>query len=1046
MIGAAAVAAAAAVLLLTGLIPGPPGSGSERRAGLEQANALLSRQSAEQGMVLLENHDRTLPIGPDAPVALFGVGAYRTAEGGTGSGNVNNRYTVSVRQGLEKTGHRVTTGAAYWSAMTAAYDAKYGHGTSSTWGQAVDYASVEQPLTTATARPAAPTGTAVYVVARSSGEKKDRSARKGDYLLSDTERADLTVLGRGYAHVVVVINSGGVIDTSFYRQLNAAERDPAGGPALDAMLLMSQAGQEGGTALARVLDGTVTPSGRLTDTWASDYAAYPASATFAGNDGQVAREEYTEGIYVGYRYFDSFDRTLDERYPAGAVNYPFGFGRSYTAFRIRTRTVTADAGHVTVRAEVTNTGRRHSGRDVVQIYVSAPQSGADKAYQQLAGYGKTDELAPGVSQTVTIRFTTPSLASYDASRAAWVLDAGDYVVRVGDSSRSTHVAARLSLARPVITERNHHELAARRPARELTSTPADFFTYAAEKKETAAARRLTLDPRAFRTADHAADRARDVTVGPASPYHALDGSQLAATTAYLDHRQQNWEKTGAPYAPKPGERVRYVETDPDATLYDVAKGRTTIQEFVAGLSLRRLAAVVEGAATGGSTRSAVGAAGYTTGTLEALGVPSMTLADGPAGLRLTPKVPTTPATYQYATAWPVGTLLAQSFDTALIRRVGTAIGKEMNAFGVSLWLAPGMNIHRDPLGGRNFEYYAEDPLVSGLTAAATTRGVQSNPGVGVTVKHLAANNQESGRRGGDSVVGERALREIELKGFEIAVRSAQPMAVMSSYNKVGGSYAASSRDLLTDLLRGEWGFTGTVMSDWGGSQDATASMYSGNDLIEPGGSPSDIVDAAVQTPPTLDVTGLPVHTRIVRNTGSDHSDAGGDTFAFGGLTPEAGGPTTVSTTVDAATDLSRTPLSGTTTIDAINNQRHTADPKFASVDAAYRSVRELLASSAPTAAQKAAITLSGVRHATPGDPATPVTAYTITLAGRYPPAGSHTLRLGDLQRSALHILTTASRTTAFQELARAQKVSGISVDSYTETSKNLDQVVTATTS
>ncbi|MFJ9041592.1 glycoside hydrolase family 3 protein [Streptomyces sp. NPDC102406] len=1035
---AVGAALAAAALVCAGLIPGDPddrATTDARPRTLEQTNAALSRHAAEQGMVLLENHDGALPLAASGTVALFGVGAYRTVKGGTGSGYVNNRYTVDARQGLERAGYRVTTGDAYWSAMTRAYDKEYG-GTPGPFGRRVDHASLEQPLTAATVRPTARTDTAVYVLARNSGENKDRSAGKGDYLLADTERANLELLGRTYRRVVVVINSGGIVDTSFYRQINAGLRDPAGGRALDAMLLMSQAGQESGNALAGVLDGTVTPSGKLTDTWASRYPAYPASATFAGNDGRTATEEYGEGIYVGYRYFDSFYRSIDRKNPAGVVTYPFGFGRSYTEFSVRARQVRADAKKVTVRAEVTNTGRRHSGREVVQVYVSAPRTGADKAYQQLAGYVKTDELAPGASQTVTVDFAPASLASYDVSHAAWVLDAGDYLVRVGTSSRATHVAARLHLPERVVTERTHHELDDQGPARELSADPADFYTYATEKKEIAAARRIALDPRSFRTADTSSPYEQDVTVGPDSPYHALDGAKISSTTVYLDRDQKNWEKTGAPYAPKTGEHVTYVETDPAATLFDVAKGRTSIERFVAGLSVGRLAELVEGTDSGGSTRSAVGAAGYTTGAHEDLGIPSMTLADGPAGLRLTQKVPTTPATYQYGTAWPIGTLLAQTWDRDLVRRVGHAVGKEMNTYGVSLWLAPGMNVHRDPLGGRNFEYYSEDPLVSGLTAAATTRGVQSNPGVGVTIKHLAANQQETDRLTGNSVVSERTLREIELKGFEIAVEAAQPMAVMSSYNKLNGTYAAGDYDLLTDVLRGEWGFEGLVMSDWGGAHGATATMYSGNDLIEPGGKPSDIVDATLRTPPTLDLTGLPVITRTVRKGTGSTSYA----VRLGALTLAAGGTTTVSTTVDASTDLSGTPLSGTTTIDAINNRTHTADPGPTSVDDAYRAVRTRLASSALTPAQKAAIRVTDVRRAsgTTG----PVTAYTVTLTGDYPAATRHTMRLGDLQRSAVRILTTASRTSAFGQLAADRHIRGISVGSYTKRFKHLDPVVT----
>ncbi len=1043
---AAAASVVAASLMFAGVAPASAASTDPTPNALEQANATLSRTAAEQGMVLLENHDQALPIARSGNVALFGVGAYQTVKGGTGSGNVNNRYTISARQGLVNAGYQVTTGSAYWSAMTSAYDTKYGStASSSPFGVTIDYSSVEQPLTADTVKPTAPTDTAVYVIARNSGEGADRSSGKGDYLLGDTERANLELLGRTYKHVVVVINSGGIIDTTFYKQINAAEKDPSGGLALDSMLLMSQAGQESGNALVDVLNGTTDPSGKLTDTWAAAYADYPASATFGNNDGNTTTEQYSEGIYVGYRYFDSFYRTINAANPAASVNYPFGYGQSYTDFRIQAEHVSAGAKQVTVKAKVTNTGRRYSGAQVVQVYVSAPQNGLDKPYQQLAGYAKTDNLAPGASQTVTVSFDTSSLASYDTARAAWVLDAGDYVVRVGDSSRNTHVAATLHLGKQVTTEQDNNELDGESTTGDLTSDPANFYTYPAEKKEIADAPRISLDPRSFRTADDSSAYEQNVGVDSTSPYYAIDGSKVSSTTVYLDKNQKNWEGTGAPYQPKTGEKVSYVRTSPTATLFDVAKGKVTIQQFVAGLSLTQLANLVEGASKAGTTPSAVGAAGYTTGTLENLGVPALTLSDGPAGLRLTQQIAatsTTPAEYQYATAWPIGTLLAQTWDRDLVKKVGTAVGQEMNEFGVSTWLAPGMNIHRDPLNGRNFEYYSEDPLIAGLTAAATTEGVQSNPGVGVTVKHFAGNNQEANRNAVNDVVSERALREIELKGFEIAVKAAQPMAVMSSYNKVNGSYSSANYDLLTDVLRGEWGYRGTVMTDWGGSHNPVATMYAGNDLIEPGGNPGEIVNASKKVAPTVDIDGLPVYNKTTQTFG---------TFSFtnwnlqlGGFTLAAGGATTISTTVDTHTDLSKTPLSGVTTTDAINNQVFTPNPKFTSVDDAYQAVQALLAptSTALTAAQKAGISLTDVVHATAGDATTPVTAYTVTLTGNYPAVG-YPMRLGDLQRSAIRVLTTASRTESFQQLAQEQGVKGIKVGPYGKLFTNLDPTVTS---
>src|SRR5665647_3316501 len=462
----------------------------------------------------------------------------------------------------------------------------------------------------------------------------------------------------------------------------------------------------------------------------------------------------------------------------------------------------------------------------------------------------------------------------------------------------------------------------------------------------------------------------------ASPYYAIDNSPISSTTAYLDPAQSNWEGTGAAYQPKTGESVKAVTPVQGATLYDVAKGQVSMEQFVAGLDVTHLANIVEGAGLGGSTLSAVGAAGYSTGLYENLGIPQMTMSDGPAGLRITQQINSVPPTYQFTTAWPIGTMLAQTWDRDLLTQVGTAIGKEMREYGATLWLAPGMNIHRDPLNGRNFEYFSEDPLIAGLTAAGETAGVQSNAGVGVTLKHYAANNQETQRSGSNSVIGERAAREIYLKGFEIAVKAAQPMAIMTSYNRVNGTYSSANYDMNTDLLRGEWGFKGLVMTDWGGSHGAVATMYSGNDLIMPGNNPAEVINATKKVPPTIDVAGPPVYTTTVRTSGLRYS------WQFGGLALSATGGETISTTVDSTTDLSN-PQSGAFTTDA-NGQLVFTPVSYASVADAYAATTSLLASNALNNTQKAAITITDVTHATPGDDTTPVTAYTVVMKGNYP--------------------------------------------------------------
>ncbi|MFI5909948.1 glycoside hydrolase family 3 protein [Dactylosporangium sp. NPDC051541] len=1025
-----ATAAAVVLLVASPAAPARAATTDPDPSRLELANAALSRQAATEGMVLLDNQSRALPMARSGNVALFGVGAYKTVKGGTGSGDVNNRYTVTARQGLENAGYHVTTSDAYWSAMTAAYDAKYPPPPPGTiFGPAVDYASVEQVLTNATVQPKAPTDTALFVVARNSGEGSDRSSGPGDYQLTDTEKADLTLIGKTFKNVAVVLNVGGVVDTSFYPAVNAAARDPRGGPALDALLLMSQAGQESGNALVDVLNGTVDPSGKLTDTWASKYSYYPAAATFAGNNGDAATEEYSEGIYVGYRYFDSFYRTLNPADPASVVNYPFGFGLSYTTFRIEPRRVEANAETTTVKVTVTNTGSR-SGRQVVQVYFSAPPTGLDKPYQELAGYAKTDELPPGASQDLTIAYDTTQMSSYDETRAAYVMDAGDYVVRVGASSRDTHVAAKLSLNTTVVTERVNHEATDQKPATELTSAPANFYGYQSERNELARAQRIALRASSLRTRDSRSPYEQSVPVPTDSPYYAIDGSPIGATTAYLDPRQSNWEGTGAPYTPKAGERVRPVHPAAGATLYDVARGRVGLEQFVAGLDLTQLANIVEGASAAGSTPTAVGAAGYTTAKYENLGIPGMTASDGPAGLRITQQITTTtPTTYQWATAWPIGTMLAQTWDRDLVQRVATAVGAEMVTYGATLWLAPGMNIHRDPLNGRNFEYYSEDPLIAGLTAAATTKGVQSHPGVGVTLKHYAENSQETQRNSSNSVVGERALREIELKGFEYAVRSAQPMAVMTSYNKINGTWASRNYDLVTDILHGEWDFQGLVMTDWGGNHGATGTMYAGNDLIMPGNNPNEVVNAAKKVAPTIDAGGLPVYNKTIRVRNGTTTTT--YAWSLGNLTLTAAGSQTVSTTVDQHSDLSK-PLSGTTTT------VFTPNAPFASVQDAYAAVQALLApdSTALTADQKAAIQVTGVVH----DGTGAVTEYSVVLKGNYP--ASYDLRLGDLQRSAMRILHLAMQSLPFQQLAALQHVRGIAVGPYTGQFHHLPAFVT----
>ena len=404
----------------------------------EAANASLARRAATEGFVLLENKNNLLPLSPKAPLALFGAGATHTVKGGTGSGDVNERASVSIRQGLVEAGFSLTTDqwlddceARYAAARQA-------------WKQEVlaDARVREQAgelsafFMAYSARPfllpaggdvyATEAEVAVYVLARVAGEGADRQAGPGDYALSAEEHAQLADLCRLYRHVVLLINAGGVVDLSCLDEF----------PAIEAVLVISQPGMEGGRAVADVLSGAVNPSGKLTDTWAFRYADYPNAATFSHNNGNVEQEIYQEGLYVGYRYFDSFEI---------AVRYGFGFGLSYTEFELDdTQVACAADGTVLVKVAVTNAGKR-AGREVVQLYAGLPDGKLEKEARRLIAFAKTGLLAPGETEVLTLSFGPECLESYDEVAAAWILEPGIYGLYLGDSLAESGLVAALDL-------------------------------------------------------------------------------------------------------------------------------------------------------------------------------------------------------------------------------------------------------------------------------------------------------------------------------------------------------------------------------------------------------------------------------------------------------------------------------------------------------------------------------------------------------------------------------------------------------------------------
>ena len=773
----------------------------------EAANRALARRAAADGIVLLKNEEGLLPLKKGESVALYGAGSVATVKGGTGSGDVNSRDTVSIWRGLKEAGFRVTS-----EAWLCAYQHQYEEARLAWRDEVLKKAKGADFFAVYSATPfVTPVGllpdtrqegdeasVALFVLSRTSGEGKDRSSLAGDFKLSKDEEALFYKVCSLYEHVVLLLNTGGLVDLGFLDAAEAANTD--------AVLYVHQPGMEAGAAVADVLSGDVNPSAKLTDTWALRYRDWPAALSFSRRG--VTREVYSEGIYVGYRYFDTFDKK---------VRYCFGYGLSYTTFAIDQVGIahynlgTTDA-QIGVNVRVKNTGSV-AGRQVVQVYASCPQESLRKEFRRLVGFAKTRLLSPGETQEIEVRFPLYALASFDTQRSAWLMDTGQYVLLVGDSLASCAPSGIISVQQDLVFSRVQNVCTPQCDIGEL---------------EPCAKMAAKIDERRSKLVEACHSEGR-----PEIFLHEGD--------------------TG---------KVRDV-------VYGELAGRASFEarqftDFFAADTLMRLVVGDEAASQDNSAAQGQvvpGCAAQTSACASERGLPAIVLADGPAGLRLAPHFrvdkeghplpvshketfegglfcgttdegegSTAEEHWQYYTAFPVGTQLAQSWDCELIASVGEAVARELVAAGVTLWLAPGMNIHRNPLCGRNFEYYSEDPLVSGLCAAAMVRGVQSAGGVGATVKHFACNNREDERMQSDSVVSERALREIYLKGFEIALKEASPMALMTSYNLVNGVHAANSGDLCTKVVRCEWGWAGLIMTDWTtttqGAMQAGASIAS----------------------------------------------------------------------------------------------------------------------------------------------------------------------------------------------------------------------------
>ena len=689
-------------------------------------------QVVSEGIVMLKNDNDALPLNPDEEIALFGRIQLHYYKSGTGSGGmVNVSKITGIPDGLLENGVSINEELLD---VYRKWDSENPFDLGDGWGKE-PWSQTEMPLDEAlVAHVSESSHTAIVIIGRTAGEEQDNSLHEGSYLLTAAEKDMLAKVRRHFPKMIVLLNVGNIIDMN-----ELLSFDP------DSVLYVWQGGMTGGTGTADVLTGKISPCGKLTDTIAANVNDYPSAPYF----GDPYRNFYSEDIYVGYRYFETFARDK--------VLYPFGFGLSYTTFDIAITGAKQLSDKWDFTVKVTNTGN-YSGKEVVQIYCKAPQGRLGKPSRVLCGYEKTDTLAPGKSQVMTISVSNAQIASYDDSGVTghahcFVLEEGTYRFYAGSDVRSAKEFYHCPQNSTEIISRHEQALA-----------PVESFD--------------RIHPEI--------SEGRYVIRMENVPLSHVDEAK---------RRQDNLPKE-IPFTGDKGIR-----------LADVKNGTHTMDEFIAQLTDYDLSCMIRGEGMNSPkvTAGTAAAFGGVSDELTALGIPCGCCDDGPSGMRLDCGTK--------AFSLPNGTMIACTFNRTLIRELFSLTGLEMIANKVDCLLGPGMNIHRHPLNGRNFEYFSEDPFLTGTIASAQLKGLHS-AGVTGTIKHFCGNNQETDRHDTNAVISERALREIYLKGFEIAVKEGNADSIMTTYGPVNGVWTAANYDLTTQILRNDWGFTGFAMTDW----------------------------------------------------------------------------------------------------------------------------------------------------------------------------------------------------------------------------------------
>lgn len=774
---------------------GPEGS----RVTACEVHRTLSKEAAKEGMVLLKNEGEVLPLAEGSRIALFGKGTFDYVKGGGGSGDVTVSYITNLYEGFCKIGW-----GGHIHKETAEY---YENWVEKQYEAGIDPGMTKEPELPEDLcrRAAAFADTAVISLCRFSGEGWDRKSKydermdesavviagnttvassgtketfpKGDFYLTEEEEKMIETVTRYFEKVVVVLNVGGMVDTSWF----VKEKK------IPAVLLAWQGGMEGGLAAAELLAGMGSPSGKLPDTFAARLEDYPSSYNFHESDFYV---DYTDDIYVGYRYFETIPGALAK------VNYPFGFGLSYTQFDWQVVSVSEKLGQLLVQVDLTNVGKR-PGKEVLQVYGMAPQGKLGKSKRHLLVFEKSRLLQPGETQRLRLAWKMEDMASYDdlgkVKKSAYVLEQGDYFFYLGNSVENV--------------EKLDH-------------------TYSQTQDQVVLQCQPKLVPASLKERMLA-----DGTMEPLPQLPARNPKECGLP--YLSKEPLDGLKPATRAVPGTycwGEDLYKKGVRPFS---EVAEGRMTVKEFLAQMTDEEVAHLLGGQPNTGVANT------FGWGNMSEYGIPNCMTADGPAGLRIAPECGVT------TTAWPCATLLAATWNPNVVYQVGAAGGKEVKENNIAAWLTPALNIHRSPLCGRNFEYYSEDPLLAGVLAGAMVKGIQSQ-GVAATVKHFALNNKETDRKHSDSRVSERAAREIYLKAFEYVIKGAKPWAVMSSYNIINGCYASENKELLEDILRDEWGFDGMVTTDWWTLGEHYKEVKAGNDMKMACGDPKRLKEAMDQ--------------------------------------------------------------------------------------------------------------------------------------------------------------------------------------------------------